>query len=110
MENRWSFQINVSTGTELPKEYALYENYPNPFNPTTTIKYSIKENVRVKLIIYNVMGQVVRTLVDEKKPVGIYKIKWDGRNENSEIVSSGVYFYRLEAGKFSDTKRMMFVR
>ena len=108
--NRWSFQIKISTGSQLPKEYALYENYPNPFNPTTTIKYSIKENIWVKLIIYNVMGQVVRTLVDETKPSGVYMVKWDGRNENSEMVSSGVYFYRLEAGKFIDTNRMMFVR
>ena len=108
--NRWSFQIKISTGSQLPKEYALYENYPNPFNPTTTIKYSIKENIWVKLIIYNVMGQVVRTLVDETKPSGVYMVKWDGHTDNSEKVSSGMYFYRLEAGHFVKTKRMTLVQ
>ena len=93
-----------STG-KVPLTYALYQNYPNPFNPTTTIKYSIPNTEHVVLKIYNILGQEVATLVDENQKPGVYKVKFDANN-----LASGVYFYRLTAGKFTAVKKMMLVK
>ena len=93
----------------MPVSNALYENFPNPFNPVTTIHYSLQENEYAKLVIYNSLGQVVRILVDEPKTAGIHTVQWNGVNESGQKVSSGVYFYRLTAGQFVKTKRMMLV-
>ena len=105
--NKWNFSIKVHTNSVLPLMNSLENNFPNPFNPTTTIKFSIKENIYTKLIIYNSIGQKVKTLVDSPKSVGVYSVHWNGCNENGQKVSSGVYFYKLEAGNFVKTKRMM---
>jgi len=89
----------------------LYQNYPNPFNPETWIPYQLAEPVDVVLCIYNQSGQLVRTLRLGHKETGIYLEKshagyWNGRNEAGEPVASGIYFYRLEAGDFCQTRRM----
>ena len=80
-----------------PKKYKLDNAYPNPFNPSTTIQYYIPEAAHVRLSIYNALGQLIKTLVDEEKEKGIHIIKWDGRNQFGNVVSSGIYFYRFEA-------------
>jgi hypothetical protein len=98
-----------STATH-PTEFNLEQNYPNPFNPETVIKFSLKEDSRVTLRIYNVLGQTVRTLVDEQKPAGEYAIPWNGKNEASEDVASGVYFYRIKAGNYESVRRMTLLR
>ena len=81
------------------------QNYPNPFNPTTVIKWSLKEAAFVTLKIYDVMGREVGTYVNEKLNIGIYETTFDGSD-----LSSGVYYYKLQAGNFTDTKKMMLIK
>ncbi|MEZ4747254.1 MAG: LamG-like jellyroll fold domain-containing protein [Calditrichia bacterium] len=94
----------------LPKTTALEQNYPNPFNPTTSISYKLSNFSDVKLRIFNVLGQSVKTLVDEKLPAGSYTISWDGTNASGEAVASGIYFYRLTAGETVLIRKMLLVR
>jgi hypothetical protein len=96
----------------LPKAFAMSQNYPNPFNPSTTIAYDIPEgnNVQVQLNVYNMRGQLVRTLVDESKSEGSYQIQWDGSDNYGRRVSSGIYFYRIKAGEFSNTRKMVILK
>ncbi len=88
----------------------LQGNYPNPFNPETTIRYSVKETVPVTIEIYNLKGQLVRTLVNEVKTAGNYSVIWNGRDSHNQPVSSGVYFYKMNAGKYSSTKKMIMMK
>ncbi len=83
--------------TLIPAEYALHQNYPNPFNPATTIKYDLKQTSQVTLKIYTLLGQAVRTLINESQDAGYQSVVWDGRNEAGVPVASGIYLYRLEA-------------
>jgi len=99
-------------GKEHPKEFLLKQNYPNPFNPTTTIKYQIPELSFVTINVFDVLGNVIETLVDEAKSVGTYKIEF-----NASTLPSGVYFYRLQAvptgrqaGSFVETKKIVLLR
>jgi hypothetical protein len=88
----------------------LSQNTPNPFNPTTTIRFSLPANERVGLAIYAANGALVRMLVDEVRPRGTHDITWDGRDMAGNPVGSGVYFYRLTAGKFSDSRKMVLLK
>ncbi len=88
----------------------LSGNYPNPFNPSTTISFSVKEALPVSIGIYNLKGQLVRTLVNEDKAAGSHSVSWDGRDNNGSPVSSGVYFYKMHAGKYSSTKKMILMK
>jgi hypothetical protein len=101
-------------GEQLPAAFALHQNYPNPFNPETTIRFDIpalnQKTVKVKLAIYNITGQLVRVLVDEERSPGAYEMRWDGNNEFGSRVATGMYFYRITAGDFSDTKKMLLLR
>ncbi|MBL7074810.1 T9SS type A sorting domain-containing protein [candidate division KSB1 bacterium] len=94
----------------LPQEYSLSQNYPNPFNPTTIINYSIPAPEKVKIIIYNVIGQEVRTLVDKDQTAGIYQVVWGGKDVWGRDVASGVYFCRMQAGNFSKVIKMLLIR
>lgn len=96
---------SVETIAAKPNNYSLEQNYPNPFNPVTTIQYSIPEKSHVKLIVYDILGRNISTLVDEVQYAGIYKIDFNANN-----LSSGVYFYRIEAGNYSETKRMVLLK
>jgi hypothetical protein len=108
-------QQKLATGPEqekgsLPESFSLSQNYPNPFNPQTVIQYSLSEPAHVRLTIYNVLGQRVRVLVDEYQEAGAKTLLWDGSDNENEEVSSGVYFFRLQAGEFQATKRMVLLR
>lgn len=94
-----------SVAKALPAEYILNQNYPNPFNPSTTIRYSIPTAGRVSLRIYNILGQLVATLVDGYQNAGTYQASFDG-----SALSSGVYLYRIEAGSFATVKKMLLVK
>ena len=107
--NKWNYSVSVHMSSDKPHEYALYANYPNPFNPTTTIRYTLKESQHTKLIIFNILGQKIRTLVKDMQPAGVHSVKWDGRSDSGETMSSGVYFYRLRSGNFVKTRRMALV-
>ncbi len=89
---------------------ALHGNYPNPFNPETTITYSVKEASPISIEIYNAKGQLVKTLVNEHKASGNYSVVWNGRDNNNQAVSSGVYFYKMQAGKYSSSKKMILMK
>jgi hypothetical protein len=83
----------------------LSQNYPNPFNPTTVIKYQIPKQSFVTIKIYDVLGSEVATLVNEEKPIGNFELMW-----NAENLASGIYFYRLQAGDFIETKKMILLK
>ena len=94
----------------LPEVYALGFNYPNPFNPETTIKYALPQASDVKLVVYNSIGQVVRTLVNERQSIGRYAFTWDATNDRGQAVSSGIYLYRLQAGEFAKVRKMLLLK
>ena len=90
--------------------FYLEQNYPNPFNAETVIEYELPENSQVKLSIYNILGQHIKTLIDGYQKVGINKAVWNGKDQAGRKVSSGVYFYRLKAGEFTQTRKMLLIR
>jgi hypothetical protein len=106
---QWAFKGVVSNveniGTEVPRHFALDQNFPNPFNPSTTLQYSITTSSHVVLEVFNVLGQSVARLVDERLAPGIYRTILDASH-----MSSGVYLYRLKAGDFVQTKRMVLMK
>ena len=95
---------------QYPDDFKLFSNYPNPFNPETTIVYQIPKSSFVTIKIYNVIGKAVKTLVNTQKNPGRYSVKWDGTNEFGQTVSSGLYIYHLQAGEFSAVKKMLFIK
>jgi hypothetical protein len=109
-----AFLGNATSATGVTStgyQNSLSQNYPNPFNPTTTIHYTVKRRANVSLRIYNVAGQLIRTLVDEAKTAGeVHTATWDGRNGAGQSVSSGVYFYKLVTGDFVQTKKMVLLK
>ena len=94
----------------LPFDFHVSQNFPNPFNPTTTIEYSIPTRSRVTIRIYNVLGQVVRTLVDEEKAAGKYTVDWNGTSQTGESIATGIYLYRLQAGEREVTRKMLLLK
>jgi hypothetical protein len=100
----------VKDNKGAPLTYALDQNYPNPFNPETRITYSLPKHARVKIEIFNTLGQKVRTLADVDKPAGSYEIVWDGRNDHGQMAASGIYFYQLRTADARMTRRMLLVR
>ena len=94
-----------NTNSDLPTDFALSQNYPNPFNPSTTIKYSVPEQSNVKIVIYDAIGNQVEVLFDGESPAGNYTLEW-----NAGQYASGVYFYRMQADKFTQVKKMLLVK
>ena len=97
-------------GTVMITEYRLDANYPNPFNPETTIPYTIKDKGYISLTIYNMVGQEIRRLVDDTQPTGNYTVMWDGTDARGLQVSGGVYLYRLKVNGYVETKKMLLVK
>ncbi len=98
------------TDDETPRANFLSQNYPNPFNPSTSIRFGLKEAADVDLRIYDAAGRLVRVLVDEQRKAGAYDELWNGRDNEGREVASGIYFYRLEAGAFMQTRKMVLLR
>lgn len=94
----------------LTKTFRLYQNYPNPFNPVTTIKYSLLKPSQVELKIYNALGQLVKTLADGYQTTGEYSAVWDGKDGDGNLLSSGIYFYRIQMGEFSAVRKMAYLK
>ena len=98
----------------VPVKFSLHQNYPNPFNPETQIRYTLPLHAKVQLKIYDILGRQVRTLVNENKAAGSYLKTWDGLDQSGNRVSSGLYFYRLEAKSgsksFTEQKKMLLVK
>jgi hypothetical protein len=94
-----------AVSNNVPDKFYLSQNYPSPFNPTTTIKYGLKKSVFVELNVYDELGRLIRTLVKENQKAGVYEVNFDGRE-----LSSGIYFYRITTKEFTDTKKMILIK
>ena len=108
-----SITTDVPDGEDLyqrPQEYWLSQNYPNPFNSQTVIEYSLPQAGRVKIIIYNILGQRVKVLLDDRELAGYKSVIWDGTNQKGKSVASGIYLYRIEAHDFVECKEMLLLR
>jgi hypothetical protein len=112
-----AFTTNIITDVEddergdiLPYQFELSQNYPNPFNPVTTIEYAVPSRCEVSIEIFNVLGQKVRTLVNETKTAGSCRIEWNGNDDAGKAVSTGVYLYRFQAGDVVQTKKMLLIK
>ncbi len=97
-------------GAGIPNAFALHGAVPNPFNPSTTIKYSLAEAGMVRLVVYDLAGHEVRTLVNDAQSIGAHSVQWDGRNQAGSMVASGVYLYRLSSGNHVEGKRMLLMK
>ena len=102
--------LKLSKEKIIPLTFMVQQNYPNPFNPETVIKYSIPQNEKVEMVIYNTLGQKVKTLVSKNKEAGFYEVLWDATNDYGNTVGSGIYFYRVRAGKHVAIKKMVLLR
>ena len=102
--------VAIRNPNVIPKTYALRQNYPNPFNPSTNIVYELPVAAQVELEIYNVLGQKIRTLVNEEQPVGLYQVQWDGTDDYGVKVSTGVYVVVFKAGQFRESRKMMLLK
>jgi hypothetical protein len=95
----------IETEKEIPGNYSLFQNYPNPFNPTTIIQYNVLSFGKVVLKVYDLLGREVATLVDKQQNAGQYSVFF-----NASRLSSGVYFYKIQAGSYTETKKMMLIK
>jgi len=102
--------VNEEHETELPKNYGLTQNYPNPFNSQTNIEFQVPNQSIIKLEIYNILGQKIRTLVNQEISPGNYSVSWNGKNDFGESVNSGIYFIKFSSDSFSDTKKMTLLK
>jgi len=106
---KWT-PLSVKQLDGLPTEFAMDQNYPNPFNPSTTIRFSVPHESKVSMVVYDMTGAVVKTILNENLSAGNKEVTWDGTNSNGAKVSTGMYIYRLEAGSFSSTKKMLMLK
>ncbi len=106
--------VNGTTGntsnSNIPKFTSLKGNYPNPFNPETAIHFGLKSNEKVSLVIYNIKGQIIRTLINQNMKAGNHSIVWNGKNNSNRTVGSGVYFYKFTAGKYQKVQKMLLLK
>jgi len=113
-DGSFDFSNEIMIEVQAPRTFSLYQNYPNPFNPETLIRYRIPEldpaTVKVELKIYNLLGDEVRTIVQQDQGAGYYSAKWDGKNNQGENVATGTYIYQLRAGSFVKTNKMLLLR
>jgi hypothetical protein len=93
-----------------PSDFSVSQNYPNPFNPITTIEYSLPKDCHTEITIYNLLGHKVKVLVNEQQRVGHHTATWDGTDKEGDEVASGIYFYRIEADEFSQSKKMLLLK
>ncbi|MCB2210633.1 T9SS type A sorting domain-containing protein [bacterium] len=105
-----SFVLDVPERVQLPENYSLGQNYPNPFNPTTQIQFNLGKPGQVQLAVYNVLGQRVATLLNERMTAGAHAVTFDGQDQFGQTLASGVYFYRLEAGDFVRSRKMVLLK
>jgi len=96
--------------SHLPKNFSIAQNFPNPFNPSTTIEYTVPKQSDISIKIYNLLGQEIRTLVNGSKAQGRYSVTWDGKDNAGRAVSTGIYFYRLNAPNFVETRKMVMIK
>lgn len=108
-KSTYSKEVMVDLKT-MPREYVLEQNFPNPFNPTTNIKFTLPKDERVKLLVYNAVGALIKILIDEEKISGNYTVNWDATNSHGNDVASGIYYYKLQTPSVTLTKKMVLIR
>ncbi|MFL2989833.1 MAG: T9SS type A sorting domain-containing protein, partial [Candidatus Neomarinimicrobiota bacterium] len=96
--------------SNLPENFSLKQNYPNPFNPITTLRYDLPEDGLVNITIYDMMGRIVKTLVNGSQTAGYKSIQWNATNDKNEPVSAGLYLYTIQTGEFRQTKKMVLLK
>lgn len=110
----WGPRLTTATAVEPPASLlaptALHANTPNPFNPQTRLAYTLAEPCRVRLVVFDARGQLVRTLVDAERPAGLHAETWNGTDDGGRRVASGLYFYRLRAGDYESVRKMTIVK
>ncbi len=107
---RLIYDPNAKHSASLPKAYELFQNNPNPFNPETQIKYDLPASGQVQLIVYNILGQKVKVVVNEVQEAGHRSATWDGKDDAGKDVASGIYFYKLQTGNFQNTRKMVLLK
>jgi hypothetical protein len=100
----------IAGSSSIPQEFSLSQNYPNPFNPETEISYALPTDCHVKLVIHNITGQKVKTIIDEHQTAGYKTSHWNGKNDQGKEVATGVYFYKLQAGDFTQSRKMVLLK
>jgi hypothetical protein len=103
-------KIAATNEEKMPKSFAISQNYPNPFNPQTVIKYDLPKPEHVRITIYNILGQKVKTVVDEDQQAGYKSANWDGKDDQGKDVSTGIYFFQIKVGDFSTVKKMILLK
>ncbi|HEX9972566.1 MAG TPA: DUF3160 domain-containing protein, partial [bacterium] len=103
-------RVQIAEPKLMPKSVKLFQNYPNPFNEKTAIKFQLPKNADVKIEIYNLLGQKIRTLISEPRSAGVHIIKWDGKDDLGRTIASGVYFISLEIEKFRQVNKLVLLR
>ncbi len=104
-DGSFKFSNEIKVEVNVPLQFSLRQNYPNPFNPTTQIKYSVPQSSQVQIKVFDILGNVIKILINEEKPTGTYELTWNAAN-----LPSGIYFYRIQAGSFIDTKKMILLK
>ena len=102
--------LSINNRSLTPDNYALHQNYPNPFNPFTTLRYDLPDDIVVNILIYDMLGKIVKTLVSGEQNSGYKSVQWDATNNSGQAVSAGVYIISIQAGEFRDTRKMLFVK
>ena len=104
-------QDNLSVDDKLiPKTFALHQNYPNPFNPNTNIRFDLPKNTKVQIIVYDILGRLIKNIINKNQNAGFKSVQWDGKNNFGRKVPSGVYLYSIEAGDFNQTRKMLLIK
>ena len=102
---------SLSIASEIiPEAFALHQNYPNPFNPITSLRYDLPQDGLVNVTVYDMMGRIVKTLVNSSQTAGYKSIQWNATNDRNEPVSAGLYLYTIQAGEFRQTKKMVLLK
>jgi len=102
--------LGAVDGYAIPEQFSLHQNYPNPFNPVTTLRYDLPENGHVNIIIYDMLGRQVKTLMDQTQDAGYRSVIWDATNDYGKPVSAGIYLYQIQAGEYMQTKKMVLLK
>ena len=102
--------LNINHDKTIPDQYILFPNYPNPFNPLTTLRYDLPENAMVNITIYDMLGREIKTLVNTTQDAGFKSVQWDATNDYGKPVSAGIYLYQIQAGEFVQTKKMVLLK
>jgi hypothetical protein len=102
--------LNISNAGTIPTQFTLHQNYPNPFNPVTTLRYDLPVNGFVNIMVYDMLGRKVKTLINQTQDTGYRSVIWNATNDYGRPVSAGIYLYQIQVGKYISTKKMVLLK